>query len=144
MQEREFIAYMSDLSDAEKAYLNGRVLPTLRRIERRGRRARVAHDLLMSIAMLLALAMPVLLLWPYAMPLNIAHLVCSGLSIAIVALLTADLMLRLPAHAALCAEKKRLLRTMLHAYFLGAEEFGGLDAEQKLLLLCSRAERLLA
>ena len=58
------------------------------------------------------------------MPLNIAHLVCSGLSIAIVALLTADLMLRLPAHAALCAEKKRLLRTMLHAYFLGAEEFG--------------------
>ena len=62
----------------------------------------------------------------------------------VVALVFADVLLRLPAHAAVCAERERLLRTLLHAYFLGAEEFAGLDAEQKLLRLCGRAERLLA
>ena len=144
MQEKEFTGYMGELTDAAKAYLNGRVFPEMNAIARRGRRARVAHYLLLAIAAVLALVMPVLLLLPYALPQPIIHLVCSGLCIAIVALLGVDLMLRLPTHAALCAERERLLRTLLHAYFLGAEEFAGLDAEQKLLRLCGRAERLLA
>ena len=144
MQEKEFTGYMGELSDAAKAYLNGRVFPELNAIARRGRRARVAHCLLLSIAAVLALAMPVLLFWPYALPQAICQLVCCGLCFAVVGLIFADVLLRLPAHAALCAERVRLLRTLLHAYFLVAEEFGGLDAEQKLLRLCGRAERLLA
>ena len=144
MQEKEFAGYMGELSDAAKAYLNGRVFPELNAIARRGRRARVAHCLLLSIAAVLALAMPVLLFWPYALPQAICQLVCCGLCFSVVGLIFADVLLRLPAHAALCAERERLLRTLLHAYFLGAEEFGGLDAEQKLLRLCGRAERLLA
>ena len=144
MQEKEYAGYMGDQSDAAKAYLNGRVFPEMNAIARRGRRAHLAHYLLLSIAAVLALVMPVLLLLPYALSQPIIHLVCSGLCIAVVALLGADLMLRLPKHAAVCAERERLLRTLLHAYFLGAEEFAGLDAEQKLLRLCGRVERLLA
>lgn len=143
MQDREFAAYMGDLTDAEKAYLGSRVLPELQRIARRGRHARLTHCLLLSIAAVLALAVPVLLFWPYALPHAICQLVCCGLCFAVVGLIFADVLLRLPAHAALCAERERLLRTLLHAYFLGAEEFSGLDAEQKLLRLCGRAERLL-
>lgn len=143
--ENQFSAYTATMtSNAAKAYLNSRIFPALNELQSRGRRARITHYILTALTALAALLLPILLLLPYALPQEIVHLVACLLSVCMVCMLVMDLMLRLPTHAAECRLKHKLLTALVHAYFLCADEFAGLEEEQRLLRLCARTEQILA
>ena len=141
----QFNAYMPSLaSDAARAYLTGRAFPALDQLSRRARWARNANMLLTAVAALIALIIPILLLLPYSLPVEVMNLVVSGLSIVVVGILFAIVLLRLPVYAAETRLRARQLTTLLHTYFLHADEFTALDDEARLLRLCTKVEQLLS
>ena len=110
----QFNAYMPSLaSDAARAYLTGRAFPALDQLSRRARWARNANMLLTAVAALIALIIPILLLLPYSLPVEVMNLVVSGLSIVVVGILFAIVLLRLPVYAAENRLRARQLTTLL-------------------------------
>lgn len=143
--ESRFSAYTATMtSNAAKAYLNSRIFPALNELQRRGERARITHYILMALTTLSSMLLPILLLIPYDLPQKIIHLCACLVCICMACMLVMDLMLRLPTHAVQCRVKHDRLNALVHAYFLAADEFAGLEEEQRLLRLCPRAEQILA
>ena len=70
-----------------------------------------------------ALCLPLLALFPFAIPNAALKLALASLGVLIAAALFAQQILHLPQRAADCAAKAERLRKLAHAYFLGVEEF---------------------
>lgn len=130
-------------SEAEQAYLEGRIYPALSSLDKKRHKCARAQVWLTASTAIIALVMPMLVLFPVTIPTVILHAIIAGLSTLISAAILAQHLLHLQAKATDYAHKVSTLQSLLHAYFLCADEFEGMEADAKLLRLHDRVERLL-
>ncbi len=141
--ESQFSAYLALCrTEAEKAYVQGRLLPALGALWRKSRRLRAAQLWLTASAAIVALLLPLLASLP--LPDGFLRLAAAPMGAAIAAVLFAQQLLGLPARAAHSELRCQQLIRLTHAYFLSAQEFSNLSDEEKLERLFSEAEALFA
>lgn len=131
-------------SEAEQAYLRGRIYPLLCSLDQKRHKCARAQIWLTASTAIIALVMPILVLFPVTIPAVILHATIAGLSTLISAAILAQHLLHLQERSADYAHKVSALQSLLHAYFLCADEFEGMEDDAKLLRLYGRVERLLS
>lgn len=143
--ENEFAAYLTgDRPSCEAAYLNSRLFPAINALAKKARRCARTQLWLTVGECIAALCLPLLSLFPFAIPDAALKLALASLGMLIAAALFAQQILHLPQRAADCAAKAERLRKLAHAYFLGVEEFeSSPEGACRLRRLCEMVEHTL-
>lgn len=143
--ENEFAAYLTgDRPSCEAAYLNSRLFPAINTLAEKARRCARTQLWLTAGECIAALCLPLVALFPFAIPDAALKLALASLGVLIAAALFAQQILHLPQRAADCAAKAERLRKLAHAYFLGVEEFeSSPEGACRLRRLCEMVEHTL-